>query len=281
MGIYQLNKGLEQAVKSNIGKVSDGVDNDAQIYITAAGITDQTEIDAVNQFVKDLKGTGLTPNSSDIWQDRVGLYIFSPTSLAAALVNLATPGTNDLTAVNAPTHATTGVTTNGTTQYFQTGIIPSADLADHDFTISAYFRDGVSFKGYIGTENSGSQRIRSYMHNIQFDAYNSTTGRLTATNSGGGSSLITCVRRSPIDQEAYRKAVSLGTNTTNVFLFPPTLEFYIAAFNDRGSALAQMANECRGAAILTHGLTDAENDDWDDAWNRYQTNVIAGGRQLS
>ncbi len=267
-------------------KVQDaGFDTDAAAYFTAAGITDSTERNAVNQFVKDLKGEGITPNGNDLWTDMPAIWPISPTSLAAALVNLRNPGTFDLTAVNAPTHAITGVTTNGTTQYFRTGLTPSITLALNDVGISFYVASDV-----VGTVAMGGQdgvgRIKCYpaISSILFrwECYNgSVPGGRMEVASTDGSSLITCVRRAAFDAEAWRKGISLGTNPEASSSANPTVELYIGAHNNNGVAAEFHANEFRGAAVMGHGFVTAENTDWNDAWDRLQTNVVAGGRQVA
>ena len=112
-------------------------DADAVAYFTAAGITDTTEKDAANQLVLDLKGTGSTPNSTDLWTDAAAFYPISPTSLSAAAYNLRDTTSFNMTWANSPTHASTGVTFDGSTQYGDTGFNPStASLANgYDITL--------------------------------------------------------------------------------------------------------------------------------------------------
>ena len=96
-------------------------DADTSVYLATASITDTTEQAAVNQLVLDLKGTGSTPNSTDLWTDAAAFYPISPTSLSAAAYNLRDTTSFNMTWANSPTHASTGVTFNGSTQYGDTG----------------------------------------------------------------------------------------------------------------------------------------------------------------
>jgi hypothetical protein len=121
-------------------------DPDATAYITAAGITDPTEQAAVNQLVLDLKGTGSTTNNTDVWSDSYGIHPLSPTSLTAAKYNLKDP-TKNITWNNPPTHATTGVTGNGTNAYGDTGINILNDIGSNNFGL--YVR--------VGSQNTRSE----------------------------------------------------------------------------------------------------------------------------
>ena len=76
-------------------------DPDADAWIAAGSVTDPTEKAAVNQFALDLKGTGSTPNNSDVWNSLHWINLVSATSLAASLNDL--KGGYNLTAYNSPT----------------------------------------------------------------------------------------------------------------------------------------------------------------------------------
>jgi hypothetical protein len=64
-----------------------GYDPDAVAYFTAAGITDTTEKNAVNQLVLDFKGGAgcLTPSSTDLWTNAAAIWGVSPTSRCSTL----------------------------------------------------------------------------------------------------------------------------------------------------------------------------------------------------
>lgn len=262
------------------GGIVESFDIDAIAYFVSAGITGSIEKNAVNQLFLDIKGIGSTTNDSDIYAKFVALYLVSPTSLAASAVNAVNPSTFDLTWVNSPTHATTGVTLNGTTQYGKTGIIPSTDLIDSDISMGVYCRTEVQKGGFMGCLQSTSQRLwfsgRTGGDNAQANVYNTTVG-LTVSNLIA-KAFNTYSRRSGTDQEIYKNGVSLTSNALGGGTVP-TIEMYIGGRNNAGSPDELALSELAGCYVSS-GLTDNEMTDLFDAMDKYQTNVISGGRNV-
>jgi hypothetical protein len=87
-------------------------DPDALAYFAAGGITNTTEKLAANAFIVGCKADGT-------WTSFSRVYLRSPTSLSAALLCCKTLISQ--TAVNSPTHSSSGLAFNGTTQYCRTG----------------------------------------------------------------------------------------------------------------------------------------------------------------
>lgn len=81
-------------------------DPDAQAYINAAGITDDTQKDAVNGLIINLKTHG-------IWGTLYAMYPILGGSSASHAVNAKSPGTYDLNFSNGWTHSSTGAYSNG------------------------------------------------------------------------------------------------------------------------------------------------------------------------
>ena len=100
-----------------LASLAPSVDPDAQAFITAASITDPTQQSAINQLVVDLKGYG-------VWTKMKALYPFVGGTAAQHKWNLKDPRDLDaafrLTFTNAWTHASTGMTPNGTSAFANT-----------------------------------------------------------------------------------------------------------------------------------------------------------------
>jgi hypothetical protein len=258
-------------------------DADAAAFFTAYTITDTTEKDALNAFVLALK-TGPI-NASNLWTDVFSggaVYPISPTSLAAAAGNLMNPGTFDLSFINSPTHATTGVTFNGTTQYSRTGWIPNTHGTNYNVTLSAYLKTDAGLDASLmGSRDAGTRKLNLSPKwsdgTIYFDCY-SNTGRIAAAG-GNSSSLVIATSRANNDRETYRNATSTGTNAATESSLAPTYEVYLCADNNAGTPQTYYANEVRLGAI-GKGMTLAQVQDWNSAVQTYQTNVIAGGRNV-
>jgi hypothetical protein len=112
-------------------------DTDAQAFITAAGITDNTQINAINTLVTDLKSAG-------VWTKMKALYPFVGGTSTTHKWNLKDPrDLNDafrLTFSGGWTHSSTGALPNGTTGYAETYFNPSTNLTLYSTHISFYSR---------------------------------------------------------------------------------------------------------------------------------------------
>ena len=125
-----------------------GFDSSALAYFTAGSITDATERVAANTIIVGLKAAG-------IWDKCDRIYLRSPTSLAAALLCCKTLISQ--TAVNSPTHSSSGITFNGTTQYCRTGdtlLSGMTLLQTNSGHSSVYFSQDVS----LGTTLQGAEK---------------------------------------------------------------------------------------------------------------------------
>lgn len=252
-------------------------DTDALAYFNAAGITDNTEKNAVNTLVIQLK-------DDSIWTKLSAIYPISPTSLSAAEVNLRTPGTFDITWVNTPTHSSTGVDFNGTTQYGKTGLIPSTDTfllgTSHG---GVYLRENsaVNFSHSFGADTGGDFRFSMNPRNASNAYQIAINGQQRAFGSTTDSRGWTVMDKDTIpDHYIVYKNGLLDAQTTptnrdrNV-----TIEIYISALNSSGTA-DQFGN--KQVAFYTFGETLSSGDHLKlyNAIQDYQTNVITGGRQL-
>lgn len=107
------------------GKGSIPMDTDAQAFITAASITDNTQKNAINQLVLDLK-------TANIWTKMKAIYPFVGGTASSHRFNLKVPTTNIsdfyITFSGGITHSTTGVAFNGATGWANTNLVPSTHL---------------------------------------------------------------------------------------------------------------------------------------------------------
>jgi len=261
--------GSDTANSASSGQVS-GYDADAAAYFTAASITDTTEKDAVDQLVKDLKGTGSTTNNNNIWASMQAIYPVSPTSLSAAAFNLKNTSLYEITWFNSPSHATTGITGNGTTQYGDTGAVMGTILSDEDDSGMTYSGDYASGDYPMGATaiSMGTWGIRTTSNKRH-----GYLGLSSAVVSGGsgGAGIYSAVRRSTTDKELYKNGASVATNTTSdTGNFPSTQNLYVLGLNNNGSAGAFFAGEIDFWAVHT-ALTAGEAQDLYDAITTYNT----------
>lgn len=244
---------------------SPGNDPDMLAYIATAGITDPTEIDAVAALVFALKAAG-------IWDKFLGLYPISPTSLAAAAVNLKNPALN-ITWVGAVTHAATGVSSNAVTKYGDTGIVTSS-LTYHSGHLAYYSRTHDTAPS--GVREMGDQGNLFILGIQQSSAANTMYFRFAGlskdavANPSRTDGFFLMTRRADA-AEIYRNGVthlSLTTSTTN------TTNAY--SINLLKGSTAYSPRQCAFASVGL-GMTDAQQLAYHNAVQAYQ---VALGRAV-
>ena len=262
-------------------------DADAQAYFTAASITDSTEQNAVNQLVLDLKGGAgcLTPNSTDLWTNAVAHYPVSPTSLSAAQYNLRNPTQYTIAYQNSPTHSSQGVTFDGISQYADTNLALTSTITSYTDIAMGFYGQPYEiqqaapiFHGVIST-NQWRHRYNS-SNQFFWDGGNTSTGRLTAgvLTPKSGFWLTT---NTTSGQEIWKDGSSVASDSTNGGGLPVSAyNTYIAAFNNNGAIAGITDLIFKYFVVLNFGITTNAAADLYDAVQRYQTNVISGGRQL-
>lgn len=130
-------------------------DADALAFISAASISDPTQISAIHFLVGGLK-------SLNLWTKMIAVYPFVGGSASAHAVNLKTPGTFNIsgpTWSSGVTHNSNGITGNGTTGYGLTGIIPRDVMVSSNASFCLYSRT-PGINGYeLSSESGGSQGL--------------------------------------------------------------------------------------------------------------------------
>ena len=121
-------------------------DADAQAFITAAAITDNTQKNAINTLVLALKGYS-------IWTKFKAIYPIVGGTASQHKFNLKDPRDLDaafrLTFATGWTHASTGMTPNGATAFANTFLIPATDLSLNSTHISGYVRTTLTVSAPI------------------------------------------------------------------------------------------------------------------------------------
>jgi hypothetical protein len=142
-----------------IGSLSIGFDIDAVAFFarvtTAGGTLSDTEQNAVNQLVIDMKDAG-------IWTKMKAIYPMVGASAAACSRNLKSDDFNG-TFNGGLTFASSGVKPNGTNAYMNTGITPITDLLVNSIHFSNYFPNLVSEGAIqIGVSDAGPPNKATY-----------------------------------------------------------------------------------------------------------------------
>lgn len=243
-------------------------DFDANAFITAAFITNNTQKAATNTLTIDLKGY-------NIWTKFKAIYPIVGGSASSHAVNLKTPGTYNLTFATGWTHASTGMTPNGAT-YADTALNPSSALTLNSTHLSFYSRTNVSavqreIAIYQAGDNptmalgtgSGTEISDHYNYNQRISAsIASSTGFYIAT------------RTTSTSHKLYKNNTTLGTNTSaNVNVLPNGNLFIGASNNTTLGVISSYSTKQCAFASIGDGLTDTEAANFYTAVQAYQVTL--------
>jgi hypothetical protein len=254
-----------------IGSGDFGFDPDAEAFfdrVTAAGGTlSATEQEAVNTLVIQMKADG-------IWTKMKAIYPMVGASAAACAQNLKSASfTGSFTA--GWTFASTGATPNGTSAFFNTQFIESANSTLNSGHLSFYSRtqkvgnidyadigaiqSGVGYS-VIFTEAQGNQSGFACQSIV-------ATNFVSNTNTLG---LFIASRTSSTSLNAFirNNKTSFTQNTLN----RTTVPIYVGARNFNGAISAPSTKECAFASI-GDGLTDQNASDFYSAVQGFQTTL--------
>ncbi len=249
-------------------------DTDAQAFLNAAVITNQTQANAINTLVTDLK-------SANIWTKMKAIYPFVGGTATSHKFNLKDPRDLDaayrLVFSGGWTHTSTGALPNGTTGYADTKLVPSTNLST-DSHISIYLNtlsSNSQFPYVMGSYNGENQAlgIRTYgnsdgysrtYHNSQLNASNS----ISTSNGLWVSNIITGQQRQLRNNVLSASGGKSGTN--------PTLSTYIGAINSN-NAFNTYASQTTCLVSMGDALSLAEETAFYNAVQAYQTTL---GRQV-
>jgi hypothetical protein len=248
---------------------------DAQAFITAAGITDTTQKNAINTLVVDLKGYS-------IWSKMKAIYPFVGGTASTHKWNLKDPLDTDaafrLVFAGGVTHSSNGFLPNGTNGVANTHLSPSL-LTNNNTHISVYSRTdsngifcdiGVSapastYIPLIGIYPRDANNFASRMYN-----YNAGSTLLTANTDSRG--LFISNRTSSTVLNQWKNGIKQGTatytNTNNVTTI--TQNIHLGAMNLNGT-LSQYSNRQQAFASIGDGLTDTEASNLYTLVQNYQT----------
>jgi len=227
------------AISIGIGLSTDApaivpLDPDADAFIIAAGITDPTEISAINTLVEDLKAAGL-------WTLLQAIYPIVGGTAATHKFNLKNPLDTDgafrLTFALGWTHGTTGMTPNGTSSFANTHFDPNSDLVSYTSgTMGFYSRtanatDGVDLGA---TTTVGNIYIRPASATLTFLYGRPPTNAIGVVIPTDG--FIANVRGTSTVWNGYRNGLNVGANPAAMVLAPVSDALYLGARNNGGAA---------------------------------------------
>ena len=248
-----------------------GTDVDAQAFITAASLTDSTQISAVNTLVTGLKSAG-------IWSKMKALYPFVGGNATAHSKNLINPSLYNLTFSSGWNHTNTGAKPNGTSAYANTSLLPSSVLNVNSTHVSAYSREDNSNNGsLLGVFTFGARGEISifpkYGGSTLYYAVHSNEGGVSNSDSRG---LFLANRTSNSQMNGWRNGTKLITSNQNVQTIENVAPITLSALNYGSSRYYFSPNEL-AIATIGDGLTDTEASTLYTLVQAFQTTL---GRQV-
>jgi len=215
-----------------------------------------------------------------LWTKMKAVYPFVGSSSSSTSYNLKNTAQYQITWNGGVTHASTGVTFNGSNGYGDTNIAPNAVLTANSNHVALYSRtaaartNGVAIDFGQGTDSNISNGIwgcsRRSSNNALFGATNaSASGLLTVANTNGSGMFVNSIT-SATSRKIYRNAVTLGTLTTNISQTLSAPKMFIGAFNNNG--LAALYSDYETAFFsIGDGLDDTDATNLNTRVTTFQT----------
>lgn len=260
----------------NLGIMSQ-FEPDAQAFIDAAGLTQISRIEGIDQLVRELKGYGLWDKFYAIWPMAGGTATKHKWNL---IDPQDTDGAFRLTFNGGWTHNSGGAIPNGTTGYAHTHFVPNTHFNETDYQGWGYYSrsfSGDSDEYVMGSAMTGTRAhtlIIRRTTDIGYTHADTTTGAYrvaqgTVTDGKGffhssqdGTNLV-----------LRRNATQVGTNGTAGSGTPGTQYMVLGGINNNGTIGQWSSREC-GLAYISHFLTATEQSNFTDAVQNYQTTLI-------
>jgi len=251
------------------------VDTDAQTFLTAASITATTQVNAVNELVKDLKSAGL-------WTKMKAVYPFVGGTATSHKWNLKDPrDTNDayrLVFYGGWTHSSTGVLPNGTDAYSNTFLNPSLVMTSTDSHASVYSRTST-FDGSAERHFFGANSLR--MYHFRYTAYARLGGATdipnsVQTNTAGNSSGFFMSNRSSSTIYLYKNGTAIEGSGSASGGFD-NVNIYLGAWNYNNSVNGR-SNKEMSLVSFGNSLTSDELDAYYNIVEKFQFSL---GRSIN
>jgi surface protein len=253
-------------------------DPDADAWIAAGSVTDPTEKAAVNQFALDLKGTGSTPNNSDVWNSLHWINLVSATSLAASLNDL--KGGYNLTAYNSPTWSPNGITGNGSNMYLLTSYSAAnngSTLDSNSFGCAVRTVQTNTGASFMGVRNASTIPYNAMVESggSRYYGNNSSFAQVAGAGAFPDGNFVNN-RTSPSNFDIYFDNVLdfTGNVTTNALA---SSEMGVLCQNNAG-VIGGFSDMEFTVAFEGEGLTANQMEDLNTSINTLNANIIAGGR---
>ena len=248
------------------------IDADALAFLNAAGITDSTQMSAINTLVIGLK-------SANIWTKMKAIYPFIGGTASTHKWNLKDP--RDLDAAfrlffyGGGTHSSTGYQPNGSNAYASTFLIPSSNYpTTWDVSIGFYSRtNNAAIANDIGVYQSATQALaiqtRWTDNKIYSQSFRDSSPYNIVVTNTDSSGLFVLTRTSTTLLKQFRNTTLLGSNTTAIGGTIPTNAIVLSNNSQSGA----WSSRELAFAFIGNGLTDTDVSNLYALVQAYQTSL--------
>jgi len=244
-------------------------DADAQAFITAAGITDNTQQNDINQLVLDLK-------TANIWTKMKALYPFVGGTATAHKFNLINPADTNaayrLLFNGGWTHSSNGALPNGTNAYASTFLIPNTVFGAGYASIGIYINQALT----VSANPIGSTNMTILIGSGFVRGANKASTNTTAFSQSPNDGFIVNSRTSSTSMFFMNRTGAFQTSTITAVAAYATTDIVLGANNSNGT-IANYSNGRIALAYCSDFLTQAEATILKSIVQTYQT---ALGRQV-
>ncbi len=188
-------------------------DTDVQAFITATGITNDTQKTAIDTLVKSLK-------TNSLWTKFQAIYPFVGGTATTHKYNLKNPLDTDgafrLVFNGTVTHDASGVTGNGTTGWIDTFYNPRTSATLNDHSISIYGGTNVA-GGYDIGANDGTYEnaiIARWTNNISYSQVNNASANTIASTDSRGYFMVSRTASNVVTTYKNGTAIINGTSAS-------------------------------------------------------------------
>lgn len=246
----------QNAVSRSTPLVPTVQDTDAQNFLVAAGITDATQAQAIQNLVAGLKYYSL-------WSKMQAAYPFVGGSATTNKFNLKSPFDANtsfrLSFSGGWTHSSTGSLPNGTNGYADTFYVPATYGSQDDAHASIYLRTNTQVNGKdFGVQNTSPTR-QTYIgarDTSNQQAWGLNSGSIDIGSQTDSRGLWTVTRSDASNVLGYKNSTLLNTNALPS-TGRPTSTYFMAAFSNAGTA-AQFTNREFAWASIGSGLSGTD-----------------------
>lgn len=245
-------------------------DADANAFILAAGITNNTEKTAICTLVTDLK-------TASLWSKFHAIYPFVGSSSSSCSYNLKNPAAFQITFVGSSTFNTNGFTPDGSTGYGNTGYVPSAQMVEYDTHLSVFDQnDTVGSKFEIGFYDGSSSIIEivpRYIGDTFYTRAYTILGGVIAASSGDSRGLWLSSITSSSSLINYRNGSIFTTSIApTAGLAGLSGALFIGALNVSGSGFG-FSDRTQIITTIGSGLTGGEAATMYTIFNAFKTTL--------